>query len=431
MSDLRVADLTKTFDAHVALDNVSFEADAGELLTLLGPSGCGKSTTLWSIGGLHRPDSGSISIGDRLMFDGASKTFVPPERRECGVVFQSYAIWPNMTVAENVGYPLGLRRIKGDARAKRVQEVLELVELGPLAGRYPHQLSGGQQQRVVLARALAYPPRLLLLDEPFSNLDAKLRERARAWLRALQREVGITTIFVTHDQDEALSLSDRIAVMSDGRIRQIATPQAVYEEPADLFVADFVGTINRLDGEVVAGTAECTQVRVEGLAEPLRVSAGSSSKVGDRVTVAFRPESVILHEASDPNPADAGENACTVRVIDVAYLGDHYSYRVDLGGTSITVQTTRAVPNDGHLVIEIPPARLPRLPPGVQRWLTPRSSFPPACSAPASPRTPSAVGSSSVAMRSRSTAVRPTRVRPTSGVRWRRCRRKRSRQTCE
>ncbi|HEX7131766.1 MAG TPA: ABC transporter ATP-binding protein, partial [Iamia sp.] len=190
MSDLVVTDLTKTFGATVALDHVAIHARDGELLTLLGPSGCGKSTTLWSIAGLHPPDSGRITAGDAVLFDGEAKIDRPPEDRECGVVFQSYAVWPHMTVAENVGYPLKLRRQRGAARAARVAEVLELVELGHLAERFPHQLSGGQQQRVALARALAHPPRLLLLDEPFSNLDAKLRERARTWLRDLQRTVG-------------------------------------------------------------------------------------------------------------------------------------------------------------------------------------------------------------------------------------------------
>jgi iron(III) transport system ATP-binding protein len=358
VSDLRISGLTKSFDGHIALDDVSLDADAGELLTLLGPSGCGKSTTLWSIGGLHRPDAGTITIGGTVVFDGAAKTFVPPERRECGVVFQSYAVWPNMSVAENVAYPLKLRRIKGRARDQRVAEVLELVELGDLAHRYPHQLSGGQQQRVALARALAHPPRLLLLDEPFSNLDAKLRERARVWLRSLQREIEVTTIFVTHDQDEALSLSDRIAVMSEGRIRQLATPEAVYNEPADLFVADFVGTINRLDGTVVGADGDALVVQVDGVERPLHVTAGSGLVPRGPVTVAFRPESILVHEDCTGTTADDSTNVWKVAVVDAAYLGDHYSYRVELAGTPVTVQTTHAVSNDGHLTIEIPPARI-------------------------------------------------------------------------
>jgi len=197
MPELQIHHLRKSFGTTVALDDVSITAADGELLTLLGPSGCGKSTTLWSIAGLHRPDRGRISVGDTVLYDADARIHVPPEDRNCGVVFQSYAIWSHMTVAGNVGYPLKLRRVPRRERDRRVAEVLDLVELAPYAGRYPHELSGGQQQRVALARALAHPPRLLLLDEPFSNLDAKLRARAREWLKLLQRSLGVTTVFGT------------------------------------------------------------------------------------------------------------------------------------------------------------------------------------------------------------------------------------------
>lgn len=363
MPDLKITGLTKTFDEHVALDSISLEANAGELLTLLGPSGCGKSTTLWSIAGLHRPDAGRISIGDSVVFDGGARTFVPPEKRECGVVFQSYAIWPNMTVAENVGYPLGLRRIKGAAKAQRVREVLELVELGDLAKRYPHQLSGGQQQRVALARALASPPRLLLLDEPFSNLDAKLRDRARVWLKALQREIAVTTIFVTHDQDEALSLSDRVAVMSAGRIRQLGTPEEVYNAPADVFVADFVGTINLLDVTSTADRGDHVEVEVAGVSVGLRVDATGPTSAADVGIIGFRPESVIVHGSCAVGHHDGAINTFDASVLDVAYLGDHYRYRIDVGGTPVTVQTTHTVSHDGRLTVEIPPTRIRAYPP--------------------------------------------------------------------
>jgi iron(III) transport system ATP-binding protein len=357
--DLEITGLTKTFDDHVALDAISLEANAGELLTLLGPSGCGKSTTLWSIAGLHRPDAGRISIGDRVVFDGVDKTFVPPEKRECGVVFQSYAIWPNMTVAENVGYPLGLRRIKGVAKEQRVREVLELVELGDLAKRYPHQLSGGQQQRVALARALASPPRLLLLDEPFSNLDAKLRDRARVWLKALQREIAVTTIFVTHDQDEALSLSDRVAVMSAGQIRQLGTPEEVYNAPADVFVADFVGTINLLDVTSATDRGDHVEVAVAGVPVALRVDTTDAEiRPADVGIIGFRPESVLVHESCAAGHHDGAVNTFDAQVLDVAYLGDHYRYRIDVGGTPVTVQTTHTVSHDGRLTVEIPPTRI-------------------------------------------------------------------------
>jgi iron(III) transport system ATP-binding protein len=355
VSDLRISGLTKRFEAHTALDDVALDARDGELLTLLGPSGCGKSTTLWSIAGLHQPDAGVIEIGGATVFDSAAGVFVPPERRECGVVFQSYAVWPHMTVAGNVGYPLGLRRIKGKARQARVQEVLELVELAHLADRYPHQLSGGQQQRVALGRALAHPPRLLLLDEPFSNLDAKLRERARDWLRTLQREVGVTTVFVTHDQDEALSLSDRIAVMADGVVHQVGTPEDVYDRPADLFVADFVGTANLLAGTVVrdgsggygGGDGDGVEVRVEGLAATLHAAKAVPGPLAGAVTVAVRPEAIVVRGSGD-----AGER---LEVADRSFLGDHHRYRVRVGGSLVTVQTTGRVPDDARLTIEIPP----------------------------------------------------------------------------
>jgi iron(III) transport system ATP-binding protein len=354
VSDLSITDLTKAFGDTLALDHVSIHARDGELLTLLGPSGCGKSTTLWSIAGLHRPDSGRIVVGDATLFSdgrdgsGGGPVDLPPEDRECGVVFQSYAVWPHMTVAENVGYPLKLRRQRRGPRAARVAEVLELVELSHLADRYPHQLSGGQQQRVALARALAHPPRLLLLDEPFSNLDAKLRERARTWLRDLQRDVGITTVFVTHDQDEALSMSDRIVVMQHGVVHQVGSPEEIYESPVDLFVADFIGTVNLVEGQVVGDHGDCAEVRVPGHPTPLRATKTVPGALAGTATIAVRPEAIVI----DP-PADAGLNVLTLPVVDRAYLGDHVRYRVRLGERTLTIQTSSAVA-DGPMTIGLP-----------------------------------------------------------------------------
>ena len=355
MADLRIEGLTKRFEGHLALDAVSVEARDGELLTLLGPSGCGKSTTLWSIAGLHDPDAGRITIGDEVVFDASAGVHVPPEQRQCGVVFQSYAVWPHLTVADNVGYPLKLRRVRGKERAARVAEVLELVELDGLAERYPHQLSGGQQQRVALARALAHPPRLLLLDEPFSNLDAKLRERARAWLRQLQQEVGVTTVFVTHDQDEALSMSDRVVVMDHGVVHQVGTPEEVYEQPADLFVADFVGTVNLLEATAVGASADGLEVKVDGLDAPVLAEAAPGASEGP-VTLAVRPERIRLRVPSGAQAAADATSGPTavVPVEDRAYLGDHLRYRVRLGGALVTVQTTEAATVDDRLAIEIP-----------------------------------------------------------------------------
>jgi len=350
VSELTITDLTKSFGATLALDHVSVHARDGELLTLLGPSGCGKSTTLWSIAGLHRPDGGRIVVGDAVLFDDSARVDLPPEDRECGVVFQSYAIWPHMTVAENVGYPLKLRRQKKGPRAARVAEVLDLVELSHLADRYPHQLSGGQQQRVALARALAHPPRLLLLDEPFSNLDAKLRERARTWLRDLQRDVGITTVFVTHDQDEALSMSDRIVVMQHGVVRQVGSPEEIYESPTDLFVADFIGTINLVEGQVVSDHGDCAEVTVAGHPSPLRATKTVPGDLKGTVTLAVRPEAIVI----DPRPAAAAHfNVLTLPVLDRAYLGDHVRYRVRLGEGTLTIQTSTSV-SGGELTIGLP-----------------------------------------------------------------------------
>src|ERR671935_242591 len=264
MPEIHAENLVKSFGDQRALDGVSFEVEEGELFTLLGPSGCGKSTTLLSIAGFQRPDEGRVTIARTPFFDAERRVNVPAERRNLGIVFQSYAVWPHMTVFENLAFPLKVRRLsKKDVRT-RVTEVLDLVEMVQFAGRYPHELSGGQQQRVALARALVYSPEVLLLDEPFSNLDAKLRERARSWVKELQRTLGLTTIFVTHDQDEALSMSDRVVVMDHGRVQQIGTPEDVYRRPANRFVAEFVGRVNLIDGVVASANGGVVMLDVPG-----------------------------------------------------------------------------------------------------------------------------------------------------------------------
>ncbi|MEU3792348.1 ABC transporter ATP-binding protein [Streptomyces fructofermentans] len=349
MPSLHLDGITKQFSRHTALHDLSLTVRDGEIFTLLGPSGCGKSTTLWSIAGLHRPDSGSIAFGDRVVFDHG-RVNVEPEDRNCGVVFQSYAIWPHMSVAENVGYPLKLRRTPAARRDRRVREVLELVELGDHALKYPHQLSGGQQQRVALARALAHPPDMLLLDEPFSNLDAKLRDRSRQWLKALQSQVGVTTVFVTHDQDEALSFSDRVAVMNRGRVHQVGTPEEIYRYPADLFVADFVGTANLLPAEVVAADGTRARVRVEGIGTPLDVPH-TDKRLGT-AKVSVRPENIHIHRAGDGT--GTAPDRLTVPVEGRAYLGDHHRYSIRIGGMSVAVTTTRPV-DGAELTISLSP----------------------------------------------------------------------------
>jgi iron(III) transport system ATP-binding protein len=285
-----------------------------------------------------------------VFFDGHVNR--PPEDRNCGVVFQSYAVWPHMSVFDNVAYPLKLRRLRASDRGHRVKEMLELVELAPYAERYPHELSGGQQQRVALARALVYEPQLLLLDEPFSNLDAKLRERARDWLRALQRRVGVTTVFVTHDQDEALSMSDRVVVMNGGRVLQVGTPEDIYRRPAELFVADFVGSINVLPGEVVEADGTTAVVRVPGVENGLRVH--TSLRDRGPVDLAVRPEALVLHPRGGGSIDGTPTNALPARTLDRAYLGDHYRYRVDVAGVRMDITSMREDLGD-ELLVEIPP----------------------------------------------------------------------------
>ncbi len=243
MPDVKVSQLNKQFGDNTVLEDVDFTIRDGEFFTLLGPSGCGKSTTLNCIAGLEQPTSGTIAVGDETFVDSSRRVFVPPEGRNLGMVFQSYALWPHKTIEDNLAMPLQIRKIGKDEQRRLIDDALEKVGLLHLRGRYPHQLSGGQQQRVALARALVYSPKVLLLDEPLSNLDAKLREQARAWLKRLQSELGITTVYVTHDQDEALALSDRIAVMSRGHMIQVGTPKEIYESPATAEVAAFVGLV--------------------------------------------------------------------------------------------------------------------------------------------------------------------------------------------
>src|SRR5262245_6887942 len=259
---LQLAAVRKLFGTVPAVDGVSLDIERGEIFTLLGPSGCGKTTTLRLVAGLERPDGGEITLRDRLVASVPRRTFVAPHKRNLGMVFQSYAIWPHMTVLENVAYPLELRGIRRGAARERVARVLDLVGLGGLEARQATLLSGGQMQRLALCRALVYEPDLLLLDEPFSNLDAKLREQMRIELRLLQRRLGITVLFVTHDQIEALSLSDRIAVMQGGRVEQVGAPRSLYDRPVSAFVRDFLGQTVVLRGRVDGAAHEAGGVTV-------------------------------------------------------------------------------------------------------------------------------------------------------------------------
>jgi iron(III) transport system ATP-binding protein len=362
MPEITVRGLSKTFGKAAALSDVSFSVRDKEFLTLLGPSGCGKTTTLMSIAGFQRPDEGLISCGERDFFDGARNLFVAAEDRNLGLVFQSYAIWPHLTVFGNVAFPLKIRRMKRDPLRRRVTETLELVELADLAGRYPHELSGGQQQRVALARALVYSPAVLLLDEPFSNLDAKLRERARSWLKRLQGELGLTTLFVTHDQDEALSLSDRIVVMNAGRVLQAGTPEEIYRHPAERMVAEFLGRCNILTAKVAdeapAGGSAGLILTVNGK----RITVASDGlAAGDEVQLAVRPEAVELVGPESAAEFAVAGNTYRAEVRTVAFLGDHYLYELDADGLRVTVTSVRSV-EGSSVMVRIPPSECKVLP---------------------------------------------------------------------
>jgi putative spermidine/putrescine transport system ATP-binding protein len=320
MSDLELSGVSKSFDDTIAVDDLSLRIEPGEFVSILGPSGCGKTTTLRLIAGFERPDTG------RIVIDGQEVTNVPPQRRNIGVVFQSYALFPHMTVMQNVAFGLEMRRMARTDLRSAVTDVLALVRLGELAGRYPNQLSGGQQQRVALARSLAIRPRLLLLDEPLSNLDAKLRDDMREEIRRIQREVGITAVFVTHDQSEAFALADRVAVMDRGRLQQIADPKSIYERPANATVGSFIGQANVWTGTALAVNADRVRVKLVGGADIL--ATGNGLTPGQVCKVFVKHERIALTRAK---PAQA-DNCFAGRVTGRTYLGDSTSYAVALAG---------------------------------------------------------------------------------------------------
>jgi iron(III) transport system ATP-binding protein len=342
MPDLTVEGLSKRFGEHRALDDVSFTVGEGEFFTLLGPSGCGKSTTLMSIAGLERPDSGIIRVGEQVFVDTARGTYLTPEERNLGMVFQSYALWPHMTVEANLAMPLRLRKVRKSQQTDMVDNALEQVGLLPYKKRYPHQLSGGQQQRVALARALVYSPTVLLLDEPLSNLDAKLRDRARAWLKDLQQRVGITTVYVTHDQLEALSLSDRLAVMQEGRMLQVAAPKEIYDRPTTAEVADFIGRCSFLPATVTEQTDDGrTTVELAG-GGALTVTSHASWPAGQRVSVGIRAERMtVVPPRTDVTPASL--NAIPAELKKVSYVGARYEYEVVAGDELVFAESPTEV----------------------------------------------------------------------------------------
>jgi putative spermidine/putrescine transport system ATP-binding protein len=320
MAFLEIDNVRKLFGQSIGVDTFDMRIEKGEFISFLGPSGCGKTTTLRMVAGFEVPTSGTIRI------DSTDMTHTPPNRRNVGMVFQSYALFPNMTVANNIGFGL---RVAGQAKAdiqQRVAEMLELIHMAEYGPRFPYQLSGGQQQRVALARAIAIRPQVLLLDEPLSALDAKIRISLRQEIRAIQRQLGITTIYVTHDQEEALSLSDRIVVMNQGRIEQIGTPAEIYNFPQTRFVASFVGTLNVLNAQVI--DARAGRVAIDG--QELHIAGLVEAAAGATLAVALRPETIALTLA--PNES---MNHLRGNVEDVQYLGPVVRVRVRLNEQSL------------------------------------------------------------------------------------------------
>ena len=291
MKQIKLSGIVKSYGKEVVVKNLDLTVQPGEFLTILGPSGCGKTTTLRMIAGLEEPDEGDIILGERTVFSRSQGIVLPPEARGLGLIFQSYALWPHMNVARNITLALKEQKLSKDEIAKRLQNALELVQLTGYAKRYPSELSGGQQQRVAVARLIALRPSFLLMDEPLSNLDAKLRTEMRAGLKRLHRDLGATTVYVTHDQIEALTLSDRIIIMNEGRIMQEGTPFEIYHHPANLFVAEFIGDpgINLFTGSVVDGALKCGNLTL-----PLPKEL---SEEGKRIVAAVRPEKILVSES--------------------------------------------------------------------------------------------------------------------------------------
>ena len=325
MSGLRLVNVSKSFGAFMAIDGMDLDVKDGEFITLLGPSGCGKTTTLRAVAGFVTPDTGDVYIKDRRVND------VPPNRRNAGMCFQSYALFPHMSVFDNVRFGLRMRHTPLVEQRRRVEEALAMVELEPLAGRKPSELSGGQQQRVALARAIVIQPDVLLFDEPLSNLDAKLRESVRVEIRSLQKRLGITSVYVTHDQAEALVISDRVVVMRSGRIEQVGDPLAVYERPATSFVAGFIGLANIRRGTVTG--SDGTALRVKSDLGEL-VMPGPPVPAGTAVIFCFRPEDV------EPAGEGAG-NRVRGRIEQQIFMGSLTDLFVDVGGTVVRVQVRK------------------------------------------------------------------------------------------
>ncbi|MGE5538185.1 MAG: ABC transporter ATP-binding protein [Gemmatimonas sp.] len=357
---IEFSNVVKRFGDHVIVDGVSFSVAPGEFFTLLGPSGCGKTTTLRLLAGLETPDEGEIVLEGRCLAAPRKGIDVPPHKRRIGMMFQSYAIWPHLSVFENVAFPLRARRQPQDTIKARVSEALELVGLSGLQDRGATQLSGGQQQRVALARAIVHTPSLLLLDEPLSNLDVKLRDQMRTELHGLQNRLNLAVVYVTHDQSEAMSLSDRIAIVNKGRIEQIGSPADVYERPLTRFVGDFLGRTVILRGTMYVDSGRrWVDVSGEG-----RVAVESESdghfRDGDAVRILSRPEEITLLPGGEVAP-----NQVRGTVAKIIYMGDHLEYTINAAGRSVTLPATKreTYPVGADIRLAFNPACITVLPP--------------------------------------------------------------------
>jgi ABC-type Fe3+/spermidine/putrescine transport system ATPase subunit len=333
MAFIDIAGIDKRFGSFKALSGIELAIEEREFVTFLGPSGCGKTTMLRTLAGFLTPDNGTIHVGGRLL--SSEHAVVPPENRRMGMVFQNYAVWPHMSVFENVAFGLRLLKVDRAEASDRVSRILDAVGLRGLENRHPGQLSGGQQQRVALARSLVVEPSILLLDEPLSNLDAKLRERMRTELKTLQRRTGITFIYVTHDQAEAMALSDRIVVFNQGTVQQVGAPRDVYERPANIFVADFMGLVNKVPGQFVERHGTSARVRIGE--HTIEACTNDGFDPSGAIVVAIRPEAIRLGDAAPL----AGSNVLAGTLVESTFLGNIVDHQVDVGGSLIRVQGDR------------------------------------------------------------------------------------------
>jgi iron(III) transport system ATP-binding protein len=342
MSAVELTGLRKSYADVTVLDDFSLRANQGELVTLLGPSGCGKTTTLRCIAGLERAERGEIRIGERLVASAERRVFLPPNRRDIGMVFQSYALWPHMTVFSNVAYPLRVRRRDRQERHRAVMEILAMVGMDRFAHRPVTELSGGQQQRVALARAMVARPAVLLFDEPLSNLDAKLRRSMRREIRDAHDSSGGTSIYVTHDQEEAITLSDRVVVIRSGTIEQVGTPKEIYTEPATRFVADFIGFENLLAATVTEARDGATGVKLPSGAGPLWASRGITAAPGTSVVLAARADELEIGPQRGPSDVPAGAIGGVVR--SRLYAGGRVEYLIEAGGGTVVARAPEGGP---------------------------------------------------------------------------------------